>query len=53
MKTYRCNVCGWIYDPATGDPEPGVPPGTPWEKVPDDWYCPKCGVGKEDFEEEK
>ncbi|MBE0603594.1 MAG: rubredoxin [Deltaproteobacteria bacterium] len=53
MKTYRCNVCGWIYDPAKGDPEHGVPAGTPWEKVPADWICPKCGVGKEEFEEEK
>jgi rubredoxin len=39
---YKCNVCGYIYDPATGDPDNGVPPGTPFEKVPDDWVCPEC-----------
>jgi rubredoxin len=53
VKQYRCNVCGWIYDPAKGDPDGGVAPGTPFEQIPDTWYCPKCGVGKEDFEEVK
>jgi rubredoxin len=50
LKKWRCNVCGYIYDPAIGDPANGVPPGTPFEKIPDDWVCPLCGVGKEEFE---
>ncbi len=49
MKKYRCEVCGWIYDPAIGDPENGVTPGTAFEDIPDIWVCPVCGVGKEDF----
>lgn len=53
MKQYRCSVCGYVYDPAKGDPNNGVPPGTPWDKVPADWCCPLCGVGKEEFEEVK
>ena len=52
MKKYHCIPCGYIYDPAAGDPEHGVPPGTPWEKVPEDWVCPVCGVGKDMFEPE-
>jgi rubredoxin len=40
-----------VYGPEAGDPENGVAPGTPWEKVPEDWLCPVCGVGKELFEE--
>ena len=51
MKSYVC-PCGYVYDPAKGDPENGVEPGTPWENVPDDWLCPTCGLGKEMFEEE-
>jgi len=50
MKKYRCIPCGYIYDPALGDPESGIEPGTPFEKLPDDWQCPICFVGKEDFE---
>ena len=50
MDKYICTICDWVYDPAKGDPENGVPPGTPWEKLPDDWLCPLCGVGKEFFE---
>ena len=53
MKQYRCNLCGYIYDPAKGDPGGGVQPGTPFDKLPADWSCPLCGVGKEEFEEEK
>ena len=49
-KSYICNACGWIYDPAEGDPDGGVPPGTPWEAIPDDWISPVCGAGKADFE---
>ena len=51
MKKYVCITCGFIYDPADGDPENGVMPGTPFEDIPDDWTCPACGVGKELFEE--
>jgi len=51
MKKYVCITCGFIYDPAEGDPENGVAPGTPFEDLPDDWTCPACGVGKEYFEE--
>ena len=47
---YECTVCGYIYDPAKGDPDSGIAPGTPFEDLPDDWECPECGVGKEDFE---
>lgn len=49
MKKYRCEVCDWIYDPEVGDPDGGIAPGTPFEDIPDDWKCPVCGVGKEDF----
>lgn len=50
MKKYLCKVCGYIYDPAQGDVDTNIPPNTPFEKLPDDWKCPVCGVGKEDFE---
>lgn len=53
MNQYECTICGYIYDPAKGDPEHGIAPGTPFEKLPDDWVCPLCGVGKEDFELKK
>jgi rubredoxin len=49
MDKYKC-VCGYVYDPEKGDPMNGVDPGTPWEKVPDDWACPLCGQSKEVFE---
>ena len=49
---YVCSACGYIYDPEEGDPDNGVDPGTPWEKVPEDWTCPVCGVGKDQFEPE-
>lgn len=44
-----CQVCGWIYDEAVGDPDSGIPPGTAFEDIPDDWMCPECLVTKEDF----
>jgi rubredoxin len=44
-----CVICGWIYDEGAGDPEHGIAPGTRWRDVPDDWRCPLCDVGKEDF----
>ena len=49
MKKYVCDVCGWIYDPEVGDPEGGIAPGTAFEDIPEDWVCPLCGVGKDDF----
>ncbi len=48
---YVCVVCGYIYDPAQGDPDNGVAPGTPGVDVPESWVCPRCGVGKDQFEE--
>ncbi|MBD3245628.1 MAG: rubredoxin [Candidatus Omnitrophica bacterium] len=47
--TFRCTVCGYVYDPAKGDPDGGIEPGTPFDKIPDDWRCPVCGVGKDKF----
>ena len=49
MDKYVCDICGYVYDPAEGDPDNGVAPGTPWEQVPDTWVCPLCGVKKEYF----
>ena len=50
MARWECIFCGLIYDEKEGWPEDGIAPGTKWEDVPDDWTCPDCGVGKEDFE---
>ena len=50
MKSYLCIVCGLIYDEAEGWPEDNIAPGTTWDDVPEDWVCPDCAVGKEDFE---
>jgi rubredoxin-NAD+ reductase len=49
MKKYVCDVCGWEYDEALGDPDNGIEPGTKFEDLPEDFVCPLCGVGKEDF----
>ena len=49
---YVCNVCGYIYDEATGDSENGYAAGTAWETLPETWTCPLCGVGKEHFSQE-
>lgn len=51
MKKYVCSVCGYIYDPEVGEPDSGVEAGTAWEDVPEDFMCPLCGVGKDQFEE--
>ncbi|ABB33384.1 rubredoxin [Geobacter hydrogenophilus] len=51
MQSWRCTICQYIYDPAAGDPENGIAPGTPFEDLPDSWVCPLCGAGKEMFEE--
>lgn len=48
---YVCDVCGWEYDEEKGYPEGGIAPGTKWEDVPDDFKCPLCFVGKEEFSE--
>lgn len=50
MQQYKCLRCGYIYDPAAGDPDNGVEPGTAFEDLPDDWVCPECGAGKDEFE---
>ena len=51
-KQYICTVCGYVYDPAVGDPENGVEPGTSFQDLPEGWVCPECAVGVEEFEEE-
>jgi rubredoxin len=50
MEKYKCVVCGYIYDPAEGDPDSGIGPGISFEDLPDDYICPICGAGKEEFE---
>ena len=50
MPKYKCKVCGYVYDPELGDPDGGIKPGTPFEKIPDDWTCPVCGAAKTEFE---
>ncbi len=50
MKKYKCLLCGYIYDPAVGDPDNGVEAGTAFEDLPDDWVCPDCGAGQDEFE---
>jgi rubredoxin len=46
---YKCNVCGYVYDPNQGDPMSGVPAKTPFENLPEDWVCPVCGATKDEF----
>ena len=53
MVKYRCKVCGYVYEPEKGDPESGIKLGTPFEELPEDWVCPICGAGKEEFEKEE
>jgi rubredoxin/flavin reductase (DIM6/NTAB) family NADH-FMN oxidoreductase RutF len=50
MQKYKCLVCGYIYDPAQGDPNANIAPGTAFKDLPDTWTCPVCGVGKDQFE---
>ena len=50
MDKYKCTVCGYIYDPKLGDPTQNIPPDTSFDKLPDNWVCPDCGVGKDMFE---
>lgn len=49
MKKWKCIVCGYVYDESKGCIESNILPGTSWDDVPDDWSCPDCGVGKDEF----
>ncbi|SDK43162.1 Rubredoxin [Maridesulfovibrio ferrireducens] len=49
---YLCTICGWVYDPAVGDPDGGIAAGTEFKDIPEDWECPVCGASKDDFEPE-
>lgn len=51
MTKYKCTVCSYVYEPEKGDPGNAINPGTAFEDLPDDWVCPECGVGKDQFEE--
>lgn len=53
MKKYKCSVCGYVYDPAQGDPDNGIAPNTAFEALPDSWTCPVCGATKDMFEPEE
>jgi len=53
MERYICTVCGYIYDPEIGDPENGIEPGTPFEKIPNNWVCPICDEEIDIFKKEK
>jgi rubredoxin len=53
MTKYVCGVCGYVYDPEVGDADGGIEPGTAFADIPDDWECPECGVGKDDFSPEE
>lgn len=50
MQKYVCATCGYVYDPAAGDPDNGIASGTAFQDLPDDWTCPLCGVDKSDFD---
>ncbi|RLB87513.1 MAG: High molecular weight rubredoxin [Deltaproteobacteria bacterium] len=52
MEKYVCDVCGYVYDPEKGDPDNGIEPGTAFEDLPEDWVCPVCGAGKDQFSKE-
>jgi rubredoxin len=52
MDRWVCQVCGYVYDPAKGDPDAGIAAGTKFEALPDDWACPICGAQKSDFAKE-
>lgn len=53
MSKYICDICGYVYDSEKGDPEHNIPPGTAFESLPENWICPVCDAGKEDFFEEQ
>ena len=50
MKKYVCIPCGYVYDPEVGDPDSGILPGTAFGDLPENWQCPLCFIGKDDFE---
>lgn len=50
MKQYECQACGYVYDPAQGDPDSGIEPGTAFDDLPEDWVCPVCAVPKSEFD---
>lgn len=50
MEKWKCQICGYVYDPEKGDPGNGIAPGTPFELLPEDWICPECGAPKSQFE---
>lgn len=52
MKKYVCSICGYVYDEADGIPDDGIAPGTRWEDLPEEWVCPLCGAGKDEFTQE-
>jgi len=52
MQKFVCGVCGYVYDPAEGDPDNSIPPGVAFEKLPEDWVCPICGAAKGEFSPE-
>ena len=49
-RRWQCVICGYIYDESLGDPDSGIEPGTPWEDIPETWFCPECGASKLEFE---
>ena len=51
MERYKCTICGYIYDPEEGDPSDGIEPGISFADLPDDYICPVCGAGKDEFVE--
>ncbi len=53
MKKYVCDLCGYVYDEALGEPDSGIAPGTKWEDVPEDYECPLCGASKDEFSPEE
>lgn len=50
MEKWKCSICGYVYDPVSGDPDSGVAAGTSFENIPADWSCPVCGASKDNFE---
>ncbi|MGI6575302.1 MAG: rubredoxin [bacterium] len=53
MEKWVCTICGYVYDPEIGDPDNGISPGTSFTDLPEDWVCPLCGAGKDQFQEEE
>ncbi|HOP00123.1 MAG TPA: rubredoxin [Bacteroidales bacterium] len=49
MEKYKCEICGYVYDPEEGEPSQGIMPGTPFSELPEDYECPVCSAGKDDF----